>query len=105
MESNLIYITAGSADEAKKIARELVSVRLAACANIIDKVHSVYWWNGQIQNDKETVLIAKTKKSLVPKLIETVKSLHSDSCPCIVSLPITGGNESFLEWIEKETQP
>ena len=104
MKTSFIYITAGSTEEAGAIATELVSKRLAACANIFENMRSLYWWEGKIQEDKEVVLIAKTKESLVPRLIEKVKSLHSYDCPCIVSLPITDGNKPFLDWIAEETK-
>ncbi|MDQ1336580.1 MAG: periplasmic divalent cation tolerance protein [Thermodesulfobacteriota bacterium] len=104
MKTNLVYITAGSMDEARTIARELVSNRLAACANIIDNVNSLYWWNGEIQDDREVILIAKTRESLIPELVDKVKSMHSYECPCIVSLPIIDGNPAFLDWIAEETR-
>ena len=104
MKANFIYVTAGSMNEAKKIGKALVSNRLAACVNIIDSMHSIYWWEGEIQNDNEVILIAKTRESLVPALIDKVKSMHSYDCPCIVSLPILDGNDAFLEWIEQQTK-
>lgn len=104
MKANLIYITAGSMDEARGIAKALVSNRLAACANIIDNMNSLYWWNGEIQEEREVILIAKTVESLVPEVIDKVQSMHSYECPCIVSLPIIDGNPAFLEWIQKETR-
>jgi periplasmic divalent cation tolerance protein len=104
MKTSLIYITTGGPEEARVIAKELVSERLAACANIFENMRSLYWWGGEIQEDKEVVLIAKTKESLVPRLIEKVKSLHSYDCPCIVSLPIIDGNKPFLDWIVEETK-
>ena len=100
----LIYITAGSMEEARTIGNKLVSDRLAACVNIIDNVSSMYWWEGEIQDDKEVILIAKTKESLVPELVEKVRSIHSYSCPCIVSLPILNGNRAFLDWVVEETK-
>ena len=103
MKLNIVYITAKDKEEARKIGRELVETRLAACVNIIDNMNSMYWWEGEIQDDNEAVLIAKTKESLVPELIKKVKSLHSYSCPCIVSLPILDGNKEYLDWLEKET--
>jgi len=99
----MIYITATTLEEARAIGKELVSGRLAACVNIIDHVNSIYWWNGEIQDDQEVVLIAKTRASLVPRLIEKTKSVHSYECPCIVSLPILDGNQAFLDWIQNET--
>jgi periplasmic divalent cation tolerance protein len=103
MNTNLIYITTGSMDEAKTIGKELVSSRLAACVNIIDNMNSMYWWDGEIQDDREVIIIAKTRESIVPELIEKVKSIHSYECPCIVSLPILDGNEAFLQWVVDET--
>ena len=104
MSVNLIYITAGSVEEARTIGNKLVSDKLAACVNIIDNVRSMYWWEGEVQDDKEVILIAKTKESLVPELVEKVRSIHSYSCPCIVSLPILDGNRAFLDWIVEETK-
>lgn len=104
MKYNLIYITTKDKAEAKKIAQALVEERLAACANIIDNMESLYWWEGKVQNSNEAVLVVKTKEALVPELIEKVKSLHSYKCPCIVSLPILDGNKAFLDWIKAETR-
>ena len=103
MQTCLIYMTAGSMDEARRIGQALVSKRLAACVNIIDRMDSFYWWEGKVQSAKEVVMIAKTRESLVPRLTQEVRHLHSYECPCIVSLPITGGFEPFLDWIVKET--
>jgi len=104
MSVTFIYMTAGSLDEAKMIGKELVSSRLAACVNIIENMRSLYWWEGSVQEDNEVVMIAKTRETLVPELVEEVRSLHSYSCPCIVSLPVLGGNQEFLNWIAKETR-
>lgn len=103
MKLNIVYITAKDKAEARKIGKELVKSRLAACVNIIDKMNSMYWWEGKVQDDTEAILIAKTKQSLVKELVEKVKSIHSYSCPCVISLPILDGNKEFLDWIEKET--
>jgi len=101
---NFIYMTAGTMEGAVAIGKELVRERLAACVNILGNMTSMYWWEGEIQDDKEVVLIAKTKESLVPELIERVKSMHSYSVPCIVSLPILDGNRPFLDWVVQETR-
>ena len=103
MKLNLVYITTKDKDEARRIGKELVKTRLAACVNIIDNMNSMYWWEGKIQDDQEVILIAKTRQSLVKKLIKKVKSIHSYSTPCIVSLPILDGNSDYLDWLEKET--
>jgi periplasmic divalent cation tolerance protein len=103
MDIRVVYITVGNLEEAKNIGRTLVSERLAACANIIDNITSFYWWEGKLQEDREVVLIAKTTQPLVQQVMERVKTLHSYTCPCIVTLPVEAGNTAFLEWVEKET--
>ena len=103
MATRFVYMTASAMDEAKKIGRVLVEKRLAACINLIDAMHSIYWWEGTIQESREVVLIAKTTSRLVPALIAAVKEIHSYECPCIVSLPIETGNPPFLKWISDET--
>ncbi|MBW2094809.1 MAG: divalent-cation tolerance protein CutA [Deltaproteobacteria bacterium] len=103
MDIRFVYITAGNRDEARAIGRSLVSARLAACANIIHPVHSIYWWEGKMQEDTEGIIVAKTREDLVDALIEKVKSMHSYECPCIVTLPILEGYRPFLDWVTQET--
>ena len=104
MTASFVYMTASDKTEALKIGRTLVEERLIACANVIDNMTSVYWWEGKIEDSAEAVLIAKTKDSLVEAVINRVKELHSYSCPCVVALPIQEGNADYLGWIEKETR-
>lgn len=104
MEITLIYITAGNKDEAVMIGKALISDRLAACVNIIENMYSMYMWDGKLQDDKETILIAKTTKDRVTYLIEKVNALHSYDCPCIVTLPVSDGNPAFLKWVADEVQ-
>jgi periplasmic divalent cation tolerance protein len=104
MKVNFIYMTAGSKDEARTIGKELVVARLAACVNILDNMNSFYMWQGKIQDDAEVVIIAKTTEDRVPALIEKVKALHSYDCPCIVAIPVSGGNQAFLDWVAAEVK-
>ena len=104
MSVNFIYMTASSKAEAQKIGRALVESRLAACVNILDNMQSIYRWEEKIQEDSEVVLIAKTTETLVPRLIDKVKSLHTYDCPCIVSLPVLDGYPPFLDWIKTEVE-
>jgi periplasmic divalent cation tolerance protein len=99
-----VYITTKNKEEARKIGRELVERKLAACVNIIDNINSIYFWEGKIQDETEAVLIIKTKESLAEELIKKVKSMHSYDCPCVISLPIIGGNKEYLDWINKNTK-
>ena len=97
-----VYITAGSPEEAKNIGRKLVEQNLAACVNLLENMISIYKWEDKLEESQEVVMIAKTRKTLMPELIETVNSLHNYDCPCILELPIQGGNPEFLSWIETE---
>ena len=99
MSVRFIYMTAGNLEEAQKIGRELVSSRLAACVNLLPHMNSIYIWDGKLQEDAEVVMVAKTTEARVSDLIARVKSLHSYSCPCIVSLKVEGGYAPFLEWV------
>lgn len=99
-----VYMTAGSADEAGRIGEALVEEGLAACVNVIDGMKSIYRWQGAIQRDGETVLIAKTAKDRVDALTERVRSLHSYDCPCVIALPIDGGNPAFLSWVTEQVK-
>ena len=99
-----VYMTCGSLDEARKIGEMLLEKNLAACVNILEGMHSLYRWNGAMQEDQETVLIAKTRHELVNELTEAVQSIHSYDCPCIIELPIQHGNPEFLQWIVSETE-
>jgi periplasmic divalent cation tolerance protein len=103
MTACLCYLTAGSRDEALRIARALVEERLAACCNLIEGMTSIYRWQDEIQEDAEVVVIAKTRAELVERLTARVQALHSYDVPCVVALPIGGGNPAFLDWIAAET--
>src|SRR5687767_7700972 len=93
------YITTKNKAEAKKIGKALLQSRLAACVNILDKMSSMYWWKGEIEEANECVLIAKTTPKLFPALSEKVKAIHSYSVPCILQLPVTNGNKEYVNWL------
>lgn len=103
MQPIMVYMTAESVDQAKTIAHELISNRLAACVNILDHMQSLYWWEGKVEESGEVVILAKTRAELLPALTARVKAVHSYDCPCIVSWPLTDGHQPFLDWIGRET--
>ena len=98
-----VYMTSGSLEEARNIGQKLVEKNLAACVNLIENMTSIYKWEEKLEEGQEVVMIAKTRKKLMSKLIETVNFHHSYECPCILDLPIQGGKPEFLTWIETET--
>lgn len=95
----VILITCANRREGKRIARHLVKQRLVACVNIIGKINSVFWWQKKIDSASEVLLIAKSKKSLMPKIIRQVRSLHSYQVPEVIALPILAGNKDYINWI------
>jgi Uncharacterized protein involved in tolerance to divalent cations len=103
MDIVLVYATASSAEEARSIASTVVGERLAACANILPSVQSIYWWDGKMETAGETALILKTRQDLSNRLIDRIRGLHSYDCPCIVAIRVTQGNPAFLDWISRET--
>ncbi|RHX92533.1 divalent-cation tolerance protein CutA [Leptospira stimsonii] len=105
MELRLVYITAKNEKEALKIGKTLVEERLAACANILPKIKSVYHWEEKLVVDNESILILKTKSELMTELTLRVKSLHSYSIPCVVSLPLLEGNRDYFNWVLGEIIP
>jgi periplasmic divalent cation tolerance protein len=103
MQPVLLYITATDKLQAVNIARALVEARLAACANVLPGVASVYRWEGEIEQAEECVIIAKSTAARVPAVTAKVQELHTYDCPCVVAVPIAGGAAEFLAWVEKET--
>jgi periplasmic divalent cation tolerance protein len=102
MEARFVYITCGSQAEALNIGTALVEARLAACVNLLPGMISLYRWQGEVQQDQECVLIAKTTAACLPALTKQVQDLHSYELPCVVALPLVGGNPDFLQWIGAE---
>ncbi len=100
----VIYITPGSINEAKKIGRALVEEKLVACSNIISPIRSIYSWQGKICDDKEALMILKTKKNLFRQIIKRVEELHSYDVPEIIAIPIIDGSIKYLSWINEETK-
>lgn len=104
MKYLFIYITTKDKRQARKIGKALVAEKLAACANIIDKMESLYFWKGRLCDEREAVLVVKTRRPLLGALVKRVKRLHSYAVPCIVALPIAGGNPGFLSWVSENTE-
>ena len=94
------YVTAKDVGEAKKIGKELVKRKLAACANVLSPMHTVYWWEGKMEEATEAVLILKTTKALRKKVEAAVKELHSYSVPCVLFLDVKSGSKDYVKWIE-----
>ncbi len=99
----VVLITASSEDEAAAIANALVDEALAACANIVWPVRSVFFWEGKTQDAKEALLVCKSRTALMDRLVRRVKQLHSYSVPEIIALPIVAGSADYLSWVQETT--
>ena len=102
MAEVLVYVTAASRDHAVLIGRTLVEERLAACVNVLGPIASIYRWEGEVCEEEEVALIAKTRTDLVPALSERVHDLHDYDTPCVVAVEIAGGNPDVLAWIGEQ---
>ena len=100
----VVFVTAGTEEEARNIAELLLGQRKAACVNIVPKVDSLFWWQGKLDSAQESLLIIKTKASLLPDVVSLVKGIHSYEVPEIIAMPIIGGNEDYLKWIHSEVK-
>ena len=98
----VVFVTAGTEEEARRIAELLLDQRKAACVNVVPKVDSLFWWQGKLDSAQESLLIIKTKASLLPDVVSLVKGIHSYEVPEIIAMPIIGGNEDYLKWINSE---
>ncbi len=96
----VVLITA-PVDKGEEIARFIVENKLGACVNVVPRVTSLYWWQGKIENDKESLLVVKTSSEKFPHLVREVKKVHPYTVPEIIALPIAEGNEDYLKWIDE----
>jgi periplasmic divalent cation tolerance protein len=101
--ARIVLTTAGSQEEAQKIAHALVDRRLAACVNIVPQVESVYRWQGKVESASEWLLVIKTQTSAFERVHNTIKELHSYDLPECLMLEVAAGSEEYLNWIVENT--
>jgi periplasmic divalent cation tolerance protein len=97
-----VVTTAGTRDDAQRIARALVEERLAACVQIVGPVGSTYRWKGQIETGEEWQCWAKTRQSLYERVEQAIRRLHPYEVPEILALPILAGSAGYLAWLDEE---
>lgn len=98
-EFSTVYVTFSSEEEAKKIAKIVVTEQLAACANIIKGMDSIYIWKEVLEESTEVVCLFKTTREKSELLMQRIKEIHSYETPCIVLWPIVSGNPDYLDWV------
>jgi periplasmic divalent cation tolerance protein len=102
-EVRVVFVTAPDAAVGADLARALVADRLAACVNLVPQIRSFYRWNGEIHDDAEVLLIAKTRADRCEALAARVKDLHPYDLPEVLEVPAVGGSSPYLDWVRTES--
>jgi periplasmic divalent cation tolerance protein len=103
-EHIVVLVTTRGEEEAQRIAKQLLVARLAACVNIVNGMRSFFHWQDKQETEQESLLIIKSSGRLLSRIVEAVKKTHSYDVPEIIALPVIGGNEDYLGWIDSEVR-
>jgi len=98
-DKRIVLSTAGSEEEARKIARHLVERKLAACVNIVPQIESIYRWQGKVEEARECLLLIKTTAERFPEVRDALHELHSYDLPECVAITVEDGSSGYLNWI------
>jgi periplasmic divalent cation tolerance protein len=104
-DKRIVFSTTGSADEARKIARELVGRQLAACVNIIPQIESIYRWQGNVESAQEWLLLIKTTSESFAAVRDAIRELHSYELPECIAIAIEDGSAEYLRWLSDSAPP
>ena len=94
----VIFVTAGTTEDARKIGQTLVEEGKVACCNIVQPIESIFKWQGKLNIEREALMIMKTREELFDTVAKRIKELHSYEVPEIIAVPITQGAKSYLDW-------
>ena len=100
-DKRIVLSTAGSEEEARKIAHHLVEQQLAACVNIVPRIESVYRWQGKVESNREYWLLIKTSSKKFPQVRDAIRELHSYELPECIALAVEDGSSEYLQWVEE----
>jgi periplasmic divalent cation tolerance protein len=100
-DKRVVFTTCGSVEEARRIGREVVEQRLAACVNIVPRIESIYRWQGKVETAEEWLLIIKTTADALANLRDAVQKLHSYDVPECIALAVEDGSPPYLQWIKE----
>lgn len=104
LDEIVIFVTTSSTAEAERIGNKLVEDKLVACVNVIPNIRSIFHWQGESCNEEEVLMILKSVRANLEKIIKNVKQLHSYEVPEVIAIPIIGGSQEYLDWVNKETE-
>lgn len=102
-DARIVLSTAGSEEEARKIARHLVEQRLAACVNIVPQLESIYRWQGKVESAREWLLLIKTTSKQFEEVRDAIRELHSYDLPECIAVAIEDGSPEYLRWLGDPT--
>jgi periplasmic divalent cation tolerance protein len=97
----IVFCTCADDQEALRLANMLVERRLAACVNVLPRVQSVYRWEGEVKLESEYLLLMKTTEERFTALRDTLMELHSYEVPELLAIPVWGGSDKYLAWIQE----
>ena len=100
----LVLTTLPSADKAAEVAKALVEERLAACANLLPAVRSIYRWQGKLQDENEVLVLLKTRAEHLERLKLRILELHPYEVPEVLAVPVEAGYQPYLDWLAGETK-
>ncbi len=100
-DKRIVLSTAGSEEEAQKIARHLVEHQLAACVNVVARVESIYRWQGKVESSQEWLLLIKTSAEYFSRVRDAIRELHSYDLPECIAIAIEDGSSEYLDWLAK----
>lgn len=98
----VVMVSTANQEEAAKIADQAVRSRLAACASIVPTISSTYWWDGEIANEREALILMKTTTDKVSSLQEAIRTIHSYKVPEILAIQVESGFQPYLDWVHRE---
>jgi periplasmic divalent cation tolerance protein len=101
----IVYVTCPDFALAQRIGRSVVEERIAACANILPGMNTVYRWEGKIEIGQETVLFVKTTAEQFERVAAHIRAAHPYQCPCIIALPVSHGTPDYISWIVQNSNP